>query len=448
MTRLFDEAGLQDMATPPETRALRALARGDLDEVRQHLDEMAQGHAGLDALSGHTLARKIGKLRADFGEERARDALHRIGTQLMASWIAQWQAGDATSVKGAIADLVSVFRYQGGGKLAPLEEDDDGVVLQLSPCGSGGKLERQKLPQRHPQAYGNWSDGVSSFCQGCKANQRALNDAVGGPAWTTEKGPEGHCRVRFDKLSQRGQPLFSDEERVTLVKTRVQQAREKLDAGDTEIAPLLDGQRKEWMPWHDYGVVWLAHFYAVALEMGGPDYLQEVLADTYAPAFVAGFPHYAAMDDEARAREIARTWNYHCADFRLSEEEDRFVFTLDPCGSGGRLFRGAMWRDLFAYGRPLSPRIPEEHPIAFMRRDAPSYCTHCASSNHAQLSRASDTSVPLFFVLDGHAQMQPGMPCRTYVYKDTADRSQIAPELFTQVGLAPPSVPPPSGDSR
>jgi len=439
MSRLFDDATLQHLARPPEDDAIEALQRGDLSAVRRHLDQMESGHAGLDALSGHALARKIGKLRADFGEERTRTELRRIGAQLMRTWIEQWRRGDA---RGAIADLVAVFRHQGGAVLEPLQEDDDAVWLQLAPCGSGGRLERRKLPERHPAAYGGWSDGVSSYCQGCKANQAALNEALGAPAWTTEKGPGGRCRLRFDKLSQRGQALFGAREKAGLTRTRVQQARERLDAGDADIAPLLRGQRKDWMPWHDFGVVWLAHFYAVALELGGPDYLDEVLAQTYAPAFVAGFPRYAALDDEGLVREIALTWNYHCADFRVHEEDERFVFTLDPCGSGGRLFRGLMWRDLFQYGGPLSPTVPGPHPIVFMRRDAPSYCSHCAASNRTQLSRAADLAVPLFFVIDGTAQQRPGMPCRTYVYKKNADRSRIEPRLFEMVALAPPAGPP------
>jgi hypothetical protein len=140
----------------------------------------------------------------------------------MRSWVEQWRSGDA---KGAIADLVAVFRHQTGGKLSPLQEDDEAVVLELAPCGSGGRLERQKLPERHPAAYGGWSDGISSYCQGCKANQAALNEALGGPAWTTEKGTDGACRLRFDKLAQRGQPLFDEHEKVELTRTRVQQAR-------------------------------------------------------------------------------------------------------------------------------------------------------------------------------------------------------------------------------
>jgi hypothetical protein len=75
-----------------------------------------------------------------------------------------------------------------------------------------------------------------------------------------------------------------------------------------------------------------------------------------------------------------------------------------------------------------------------MRRDAPAYCSHCAASNRAQLSRAADRSVPLFFVIDGTAQQQPGMPCRCYVYKKDADRSRIEPRLYEQIAL-PNAVP-------
>ncbi|MEZ5646303.1 MAG: hypothetical protein R3E99_14275 [Burkholderiaceae bacterium] len=445
MSRLFTDDRLRELSRPAESHAIDALHRGDMDALDRALTDMAQGHAGLDALSVHALARKAGKFRADLGEPAAREALERIGRQLMATWVADWRQGTRQSLRRGIGDLVAVFRHQVGAELEPLTEDDTHVTLCLRVCGSGGRVDRQKLAGRHPQAYGQWSDGVNSFCQGCKAQQRALNEAVGQAAWTTEKQADGACVLRFHKGASQGQALFDADEREAMTRTRVQEARLRLGRGDTDIGPLLDGQRKDWMPWHDFGVVWLAHCYAVALAHGGQAYLDEVLAQTYEPAFVAGFPHYASLDDEAMVREIARTWNYHCADFRLHEEDDRFVFTLDPCGSGGRLLRGQMWRDLFRYGRPLSPTIAQPDPINFMRREAPSYCTHCAASNRAQLSRAADPSVPLFFVIDGHAQSAPGMPCRTFVYKRQADRLRIDPALFHQLGLPGPSAP--SGES-
>lgn len=435
MSRLYTDAELADIARPFEEHALEALRRGDLARVRELLIEMKNGPAGLDGLSGHTLARKAAKLRRDFGEEAALAALHRIGTELMRTWTTQYLAGDEY---GAIVDLIAIFREQYGARLSPLEEDDDAVVLDMPLCGSGGKLEKAGLPQKHADWYGGWQDGVSSFCQICKACQHALNDAVGTEVWTTEKGPNGACRATFRKTATRGETWFSPEQRCTMVQTRVDRALATLDAGDSDIAALLQGQRKDWRPWHDFGVVLLEYFYAIAIEKGGADYLQEVLEQTYAPAFHAGFPRYAAMSDGELVREIARTWNYHCADFTIAEEEERFVFRLDPCGSGGRMYRGEMWRDMFRYGGPLAATMAAPHDVNFNRADAPTYCTHCAASNRAQLSNALSPETPLFFVIDGRRQTRPGAPCGTFVYKTTADRTRIDPELFRQIGLTPP----------
>ena len=102
------------------------------------------------------------------------------------------------------------------------------------------------------------------------------------------------------------------------------------------------------------------------------------------------------------------------------------------------LFRGAVWRDMFHYGDRLAPKMASPHRINFNRRDAPTYCTHCAASNRAQLESASSPATPLFFVIDGHAQTAPGAPCRCYVYKKDARREDIDPALFEQIGLVPP----------
>jgi hypothetical protein len=213
MSRLYTDEQLAEIAKPFEDHALAALKRGDISRVRELLVEMKNGNAGLDGLSGHTLARKAAKLRKDFGEDFALEALARIGAQLMRTWTQQYIQGDE---RGAIADLVTVFREQTGAKTSPLEEDDDKVVLQLSPCGSGGGLERRGLPQKHPEIYGGWSDGVSSYCQICKASQKALNDTVGSDVWTTEKGEGGACRMIFTKRESRAKQLFDECERKEL----------------------------------------------------------------------------------------------------------------------------------------------------------------------------------------------------------------------------------------
>ena len=128
---------------------------------------------------------------------------------------------------------------------------------------------------------------------------------------------------------------------------------------------------------------------------------------------------------------LAKVWHYHVAKFRVEEEEHRFRFVLDPCGSGGRLFRGEFHLDSFHYGDELSPLVEEKHSIAFNREGAPHYCTHCASSNRDMFKGGG----PLVFVVDGMAQMRPGMACHQYLWKKNAPR-EVEPRLLEQVGMA------------
>lgn len=430
MDRQFPDEELARLTAPLEARAIAALEQDDDPALDDWLQRMETGHLGLHMLSIHTLARKAGMLRRDHGETKAREELLRIGAQLMATWVRQYRTGD---YRGAIADLVAVYVHQAGAVPQPLEETDDAVVLDLSPCGSGGRLEQDGFADKHPEWYGGWRDGVSSLCQACKACQGALNSALGETVWSTEKGSGGHCRMRFAKPSGQTAPLFSDQERTALVTTRVQSARARLAAGGRDIRELLEGQRQEWRPWHDFAVAWLACFYGTALESGGADYLDAMLAETFEPAFQVGFPRYAALSDAELVHEVAQTWHYHCADFSVREESDRFVFTLDPCGSGGRLFRGELWRGLLNYGDDLVPIMDEPHPVNFHRVGAPSYCTHCAAANRAQFAGHDAGAAPLFFMVDGHAQILPGQPCRQFSYKKGVSGGGVAAELRKQI---------------
>jgi hypothetical protein len=106
------------------------------------------------------------------------------------------------------------------------------------------------------------------------------------------------------------------------------------------------------------------------------------------------------------------------------------VFVLDPCGSGGRMFREEMTKDRFHYGTDLAPIVRDPHPLTFGRTDFPMYCTHCASGNREQF-----TGKPLIFVVDGHAQMRRGMPCRQYLWKKGAAPA-VDDRLLRQVDMS------------
>ena len=76
---------------------------------------------------------------------------------------------------GAIADLVAVFRYQTVRQLfSAARRPTMQSTLDLAPCGSGGRLERQKLPERNTRrSYGGWSDGLSTLLPGLQGQPGA-----------------------------------------------------------------------------------------------------------------------------------------------------------------------------------------------------------------------------------------------------------------------------------
>jgi hypothetical protein len=160
----------------------------------------------------------------------------------------------------------------------------------------------------------------------------------------------------------------------------------------------------------------------------GSEYLDTFLKESYDTGFAMFYPVYDALDDVGLLRMFVQTWHYHQATFRVEEEEDRFAFILDPCGSGGRMYRGDMHKGRFEYGKGMPCLMKEPANINFNREDYPVYCTHCASSNRDQYE-----GKPFVFVIDGHAMKDPGSPCIHYLYKKDAKR-EVSPEMLAHVG--------------
>ena len=126
------------------------------------------------------------------------------------------------------------------------------------------------------------------------------------------------------------------------------------------------------MPWHDFGVVWLEYFYAVALELGGADYLDEVLAQTYEPAFDAGFPRYAAMSDDELVREIAAHLELplrrlHACTRKTTASSSRSI----PAAAAGGCSAARCGATCSATASRCRRSMPEPHQIDFNRATRP-----------------------------------------------------------------------------
>lgn len=430
MSRIFTDAQLRELEKSLPQQALEAIDAGDTGRLSHLLLQMWSAHTALHFLGVACITRIWGKWHRDHGEETTIAALERIGRKAMAPFIAQWRNGEE---KRTIADIIELYKHQAGGRIAPAKQADGEIVFHLTPCGSGGANVLKGFEKKMPQWYRRTEAGTPIFCAGCKALQKAVNDQAGTPVWTTDINGSvpGACRMTFRPQQAQAEGMFTPQELYSMVRPKAEQALEKVSVGKYDVADLVRGQQYDWGPWHDFLMTWTEYTFAICREMGGMDYLRECLQDGYDSAF--GFLYNsmeAFPDDESRVIALAQNWHYHQGAFRIEEEDDRFVFILDPCGSGGRMFREEMAKDSFHYNTELAPIEKEAHDITFNRKDFPLYCTHCASGNIDQFK-----GKPLIFVVDGHAQMRRGMPCRQYLWKKGAPRA-VEDRLLAQVGMS------------
>ncbi len=425
--KLFTEEQLAQEIRPLPDLAMEALQAGRLERLHALLNEMAVGHKELDALGLQWISRMFGKIRSDLGEGFLDEVLGASASFLMAPYAEGYRNGDE---KGTIAELVAIFRNSVCANVVPVGETADAVVFLLAPCGTGGRIVLEGWPQRLPELFSPCSDGTPVYCRGCKALQKAFNRAVGRTVWTTRIGGAlaGSCEMRFARQAGDGRALFAAEELYRLGKTRCREALDRIAAGDLDIGELIRDQQREWLPWHDLFVQWATCVLSAVYREKGADYLDRFLKHTYDPPFSLLYPLYDALDDVGLFRLFARIWNYHLAGFRATEEEDRFVFILDPCGSGGRLFRSEAGKRRFRYGDGLPCLMDGPANINFNRTNFPIYCTHCASSNRDQFEGG-----PLIFVIDGLAQKDAASPCVQYLYKKGAKRT-VEPAILALVG--------------
>lgn len=408
--------------------ALDALARGDVDQVRFLLGRMSVGHFELYFGYLDWITRMAGKILTDFGEAYFEDASERIARFLMAPYAKRLQEGEE---KKSIEDIMSLWCHQ-LGRIDSLGETAGDAAFSLAPCGSGGRLVLGAFYETAHRRYPRLKNGTPLFCRICEHLQGAMNEQAGKAFWSAvpDRGRTGFCRVRFSKHDTKGTRLFDAEETWRLITPRCRQALRRLEDNRHDVDDLLPGQHTEWRPLHDLLNLWVTCLLSLIYEEKGTAYLSGLVWETYVSMFDSSYRMYSAMDTGSLFRNLVRMWYYHQATFRVTEEEDRFVFLLDPCGSGGRLYRGEVWMPgVFRYGTGMLCESRDADDITFRRAPFPIYCIHCAATNRDQFE-----GKPWPFVVDGEAMSDPSAPCVQYLYKKEAPRT-APPRLLRQVGL-------------
>ncbi len=179
----------------------------------------------------------------------------------------------------------------------------------------------------------------------------------------------------------------------------------------------IESMRMRWAAQHDGLVVWVQELLTDIARTFGEDAVRESVTHAYEHIWKPRYESWPRMSPEERLQlsvEGMRGGHLsgprHRGDVDLSDEGDRYVMSLDPCGSCGILRRGDP-----DSGRP--PHEPagnlEPHPWTWGRTGMSWYSVH--SPIALEYIQMTEGQPPLRPLEDCDL---PDRPCRWFIYKD------------------------------
>jgi len=217
-----------------------------------------------------------------------------------------------------------------------------------------------------------------------------------------------------------GERWFTEEELDEMSQPTMDRAIEAIERGDAEEAKrLCEAMKHESQFIHDLlvdGVAGLISFVQDRLGDGG---VEEAWTYSLERSWKRPVETIANSDRREVAKALAATWRAHSCSgvgpapgaFQVSEDEEKLTFTMNPCGSGQRLWR------MGRYGEDGWGVTTSAQDWSYGRSGFPLYCTHCAFMNETLPIRwigypVYPSDPPDDFDRD---------PCTWYWYKDPAD---------------------------
>jgi hypothetical protein len=232
-----------------------------------------------------------------------------------------------------------------------------------------------------------------------------------------------------------GERWFSDEELREMARPTMVRAIEALDRGDpVEAKRLCEEMRHESQFMHDLLVDGVAGLISFVKEKLGDDGVEEAWRWSLERSWRRTVETIAKTDRRQVAAALAATWRAHSTSgvgpkpgaFEIAEDDEKLTFTMNPCGSGQRLWRNRR------YGPEGFGVTDGAHDWSYGRAGFPLYCTHCAFMNEVLPIRwigypVYPSDPPEDFDRD---------PCTWYWYKDPAD---IPARHFERYGRSGPA---------
>jgi hypothetical protein len=135
--RLFSEAELREMEKRSVDRLTEAVDAGDTEKAKQIAKRMYNEFLSMHDLYRNWTTAMLSEIGKRFGDQ----ALEEIMTEGVKAW---WLPNLEKMAQGSptIAQRIKMFVAGLRGHLQPMNivEDEEKVVIQMQPCGSGGRL--------------------------------------------------------------------------------------------------------------------------------------------------------------------------------------------------------------------------------------------------------------------------------------------------------------------
>ncbi len=146
---------------------------------------------------------------------------------------------------------------------------------------------------------------------------------------------------------------FSDEELKEMSRPTMDRAIEALDRGDVDQArALCEAMKHEWRYLHDLMAEGIAGLITFVQEQLGDDGVAEAWTSGQGRGWKRDVAAIATRDRKQIVHALAATWRAHSCSgtgphpgaFTITEDDEKFTFEMNPCGSGQRLVRMGRYR--------------------------------------------------------------------------------------------------------
>lgn len=170
---------------------------------------------------------------------------------------------------------------------------------------------------------------------------------------------------------------------------------------------LLAEKQEEYGSLHQNYTLFFAHLLDHLLQTGGSKALFMAL-EQLGEHLKSGIARQEKMDSFQYASLMQAVHSQNLAHFTMEEGENKFTFSLSPCGTGGRLLRSGFYKSEKMYV-PIGPALS----CACKGRLVPAYCAHCLFWFEILPSRWFGRPLQATWPPE-----KPADPCMIYVYKD------------------------------